>query len=662
VLKQRWSKVAAVCATALVVVATFVVTTGSSSSAQVGDTIVIDGRGWGHGRGMSQWGALGYAVDHGWNHQQILGHYYSNTTVGNIGDPPVAVQLTALTGQEVLICREAGGAVLSGGISATAQAIRAVPEGGGWRVAYASGLSACDQVPAASTGTLAGSTITIGNPTPGAASSGELLGVRQPDGEWRWYRGSLVLENDGTGKLRNEVSMEVYLRGVVSQEMSGSWAELGGGRGIEALRAQAVAARSYAAASSTLCDTTACQVYRGAVRWLPGSPTRSSTEHPEVVRAIAETAGEVRLLNGAVARTEYSSSTGGQSAGGTFPSVTDEGDDYLANPNHSWRVELRRSSVESVYPSIGQLLVIDVTQRDGNGVYGGRARQVVLRGTAGAVTLTGDQFRSAFAGAANCASGANGSGCIRSTYFRVGGFDVDPAATVATASGGRYWLATAGGSVFPYGGATYHGSMSGTRMNGPVLDMAATPSGSGYWLVGSDGGIFAFGDAGFFGSTGAMRLNQPVVGMTSTPDGGGYWLVAADGGIFAFGVAQFYGSTGAMRLNQPVVGMESSGAGYWLVASDGGIFAYGDAQFFGSTGNIVLNQPIVDMARTASGNGYWLVAADGGIFAFGDAQFFGSAGGTGVSAPIVGMAATASGNGYRLVGSDGRVYSYGDAA
>src|SRR5690606_32649066 len=130
-------------------------------------------------------------------------------------------------------------------------------------------------------------------------------------------------------------------------------------------------------------------------------------------------------------------------------------------------------------PSIGQLLSIEVTRRDGNGVYGGRVQQLILRGTTGSQPLTGDQFRSAFAGAGNCVSGANNSGCIRSTYFRVGGFDVDPAATVATSSDGRYWVATAGGAVFPYGGAGYFGSMSGTRMNGPVLDMAPTPSGSG---------------------------------------------------------------------------------------------------------------------------------------------------------------------------------------
>ena len=66
----------------------------------------------------------------------------------------------------------------------------------------------------------------------------------------------------------------------------------------------------------------------------------------------------------------------------------------------------------------------------------------------------------------------------------------------------------------------------------------------------SDGGIFAFGDAAFFGSTGASKLNRPIVGMAATPSGRGYWLVASDGGIFAFGDAPFVGSAGATKLVQ----------------------------------------------------------------------------------------------------------------
>jgi hypothetical protein len=109
--------------------------------------------------------------------------------------------------------------------------------------------------------------------------------------------------------------------------------------------------------------------------------------------------------------------------------------------------------------------------------------------------------------------------------------------------------------------------------------------------------VFAFGDAAFRGSMGGSRLNAPVVGMAATPDGAGYWLVASDGGVFAFD-SPFYGSTGNVTLSKPVVGIRSlpGGGGYWLVASDGGVFAYGAANFHGSTANALINAPMVAMA------------------------------------------------------------------
>jgi hypothetical protein len=127
--------------------------------------------------------------------------------------------------------------------------------------------------------------------------------------------------------------------------------------------------------------------------------------------------------------------------------------------------------------------------------------------------------------------------------------------------------------------------------------------------VARDGGIFSFGDAVFYGSTGATRLNQPVVGMAATPNGNGYWLVAADGGVFPFGAATFRGSAAAQPLSSPVVGMAATanGNGYWLVAADGGVFTYGDAGFFGSLVGPPLYQQAVGMAATPNGKGYWIV-------------------------------------------------------
>jgi large repetitive protein len=226
-----------------------------------------------------------------------------------------------------------------------------------------------------------------------------------------------------------------------------------------------------------------------------------------------------------------------------------------------------------------------------------------------------------------------------------------------------YWEVTAAGGVVSFGGATSYGSLTGTKLNSPIVGLAATPDGKGYWLVAADGGVFSFGDAAFYGSEGGHRLNSPIVGVAATPSGHGYWLVAADGGVFSFGDAAFYGSEGGHRLNSPVVGIAAtpSGHGYWLVAADGGVFSFGDASFYGSEGGQKLNSPVVGMAASTSGNGYWLVAADGGVFSFGDASFYGSEGGTRLNTPIVGMAASTSGHGYWLVAADGGVFSFGDA-
>ncbi len=226
-----------------------------------------------------------------------------------------------------------------------------------------------------------------------------------------------------------------------------------------------------------------------------------------------------------------------------------------------------------------------------------------------------------------------------------------------------YWMTATDGGLFAYGNVGFYGSMGGTRLNQPVVGIAASPDRGGYWEVASDGGVFAFGDARFHGSMGGTRLNQPVVGIAPTHDGAGYWEVASDGGVFAFGDASFHGSMGGTRLNQPVVGIAptADGGGYWEVASDGGLFAFGDAAFHGSMGGTHINKPVVGIAPTPDGGGYWEVASDGGIFAFGDAGFYGSMGSTPLNQPVVGIAATHTGRGYWMVAADGGVFSFGDA-
>jgi SpoIID/LytB domain protein len=446
---------------------------------------------------------------------------------------------------------------------------------------------------------------------------------------------------------------------VVPNESPAGWGSLGGAGpkgqswGFQELEAQAVAARSYVMAGlgsygyADICDL-ACQTYRGTLN-----------ESAITNLAVSDTAGQVmEFPNGTVAATQYSSSTGGYTAPGTFPGVPDAGDSVCVpgacNPNHSWSASVPVSTIQATWPQLGTLQSISITRRNGLGDWGGRVTAMTLVGSKSNVSLTGDTFAADLG--------------LKSDWFTTDtGLGAAGTGMAATPNGGGYWVTAANGAVDAFGNAAFLGSAEGLALRQPIVGMAATPDGQGYWLVASDGGVFSFGDARFYGSTGALRLRQPIVGMAATPDGQGYWLVASDGGVFSFGNAHFYGSTGNLRLSKPMVGMAGvpGGQGYWLVASDGGVFSFGNAHFYGSTGNLRPQQadgghgrrawwpgllagglrrrhlllrrrplswfdrvpsacstPVVGMASAEDGQGYWLVAADGGLFTFGDANFW----------------------------------------
>ncbi|MCA1691515.1 MAG: SpoIID/LytB domain-containing protein [Actinobacteria bacterium] len=362
--------------------------------------IEIDGHGFGHGRGMGQWGALGYALA-GASHTDILRHFYSNTSTGDIGNPDYyTVRMTRLDGLETVAVQERGHlrtSVDPAGLFSALRAVRTGPNtfrvdkgvgcGGPWEVLRST-------VPGP---------VWFAPQNPGDDRQ-EMLQLCEPGGTLRWLRGQIVATEataDATGipsrqRTLNFVDMQSYLRGVVPRESPASWGDLGGGAGMNALRAQAVAARSYAQAENRYpyartCDTTACQVYMGRAEQ-DGAGFRD-LEDPRTNQAVDETNGQVRILNGAVARTEFSSSTGGYTAGGVFPAVVDEGDAIASNPHHSWHASVPVSRIESNYSQIGTLNAVRVTRRNGLGDFGGRALDVVLEGSRGSVTISGDDFR-----------------------------------------------------------------------------------------------------------------------------------------------------------------------------------------------------------------------------------------------------------------------------
>ncbi len=155
-----------------------------------------------------------------------------------------------------------------------------------------------------------------------------------PEGTWptavssRRYHGTFWVALTSAGlHLINQISLESYLRGVVPAEMGPhSFPEL------EALKAQAVAARTYAVAhlgdhdpeGYDICDTPACQVYRGA-----------DAEHSLTNRAVIETEGIIATYQGRPIDAMYTSTCGGhtEEAALLFP---DRAQPYLVGVSCSW--------------------------------------------------------------------------------------------------------------------------------------------------------------------------------------------------------------------------------------------------------------------------------------------------------------------------------------
>ncbi|MEY2959758.1 MAG: hypothetical protein RLZZ01_2326 [Actinomycetota bacterium] len=177
-----------------------------------------------------------------------------------------------------------------------------------------------------------------------SAAPGAVLGACATDGTIRHYRGSLeVLDTTDGNRVVNEVDTENYLRGVVPKEVSAGWGDAAGGAGMNALRAQAVAARSYGLAQdryayASTCDTTACQVYAGSATRTSATASNVLVEHANTDAAISATARVVRRWPGSgdIVSTEFSASNGPRTAGGAFPPVDDPFDDQSGNLFHRW--------------------------------------------------------------------------------------------------------------------------------------------------------------------------------------------------------------------------------------------------------------------------------------------------------------------------------------
>ncbi|MDX6399674.1 MAG: stage sporulation protein [Gaiellaceae bacterium] len=273
-----------------------------TAPAGSGALFVFSGHGWGHGVGMSQYGAYGYA-QHGASFQQILAHYYPGTTL----------RPAPGTTFRVLLADHKKKLTLSSELPFT------VKDGAGRQVALPAG--------AVTFGTglkLAGQSLTA--PLTFAAGRGGALTLT------RAYRGKIQVDVvDGKLRAVNIVGLEQYLYGVVPSEMPSAWAP-------QALEAQAVAARSYALATRKIgapydaYSDTRSQMYLGL-----------SNESAATTAAVTTTKGQALFFGNKVATTFFYSTSGGQTessvdwTGTALPylvSVPDPYDDI--SPYHNW--------------------------------------------------------------------------------------------------------------------------------------------------------------------------------------------------------------------------------------------------------------------------------------------------------------------------------------
>jgi stage II sporulation protein D len=333
------------------------------AAARAGVEWIVHGRGFGHGVGMSQYGAYGFA-SHGKSHRFILGHYYRGTTLGRLSGQRLVRVLVDVAGGDIGFggARGACGVALDPGRRYTAHRV-----GGSVRLRTSGGR------PLANCGAKLR-----------AAGAGR-IGIGDSS-----YRGALEVvptESDG-GSLNavNALPVDQYVKGVIAAESPSSWP-------LAALRAQAVAARSYALTGLVegngfdLYPDTRSQVYGGI-----------AAETDRTNRAADETRGQVVVYRGKIAQTFFSACSGGHTEsvqnvfyGAPVPYLVGVPDPYDGEcPLHTWTMRFsgREISAKLAGYLSGQLKRVVVTRRGASP----RVVQARLYGTGGVTTIRGDQL------------------------------------------------------------------------------------------------------------------------------------------------------------------------------------------------------------------------------------------------------------------------------
>ncbi|MGI9023324.1 MAG: SpoIID/LytB domain-containing protein, partial [Acidimicrobiales bacterium] len=309
----RSDRLAAALALTLVLAGAWPAPSPASAQEQGQVDVVLDGKGWGHGVGMAQDGALAMGAA-GSSTEEILAAFYPGTSLGEAGGA-IDVSITSQPAVEIGFpaggqVRDASSGQQSAGFPVTVQpggSVAVSGDGGLFRVVPLAGAVPEPLPPPPPTTTVPNAPTvppTVAPPLE-PTSSGPLWAVpaggatAEVGGTGR-YRGILRMEGgDGGVQVVNRVDVEDYLRGMGEIRDPG-WP-------AASLQAQAIAARTYAVrairSGSTLCPDDRCQVYLGA-----------TAEYSAMDSAVAATAGQVLLYNGSLALSVYSARGGGISA------------------------------------------------------------------------------------------------------------------------------------------------------------------------------------------------------------------------------------------------------------------------------------------------------------------------------------------------------------
>ena len=354
--------------------------------------LTLYGAGFGHGRGLSQYGAKG-AARQGASAAKIVSFYYPGAALTAKGNPALRVRLSAVDGGHFTFAPVTGAAV-TGLVATAANGTKvALPARAGWHVARTGSRYAIQT----KVGTAWKTAYTLAAPV--TFSGPKTLKVNYSaaktdcrGGSSVTFAGSLTATfSDGAPRYVARMPIDTYLKGVVASEMPSSWP-------AAALQAQTLAARTYATAkiSSTryydVIDTQANQCWDGAV-----------SETAATNKAIAATAGKVLTVRGKVISAEFSSDSGGYTASGGVSYLPAKADPYTLAARSSgtnWAKKFTPAQLAAVDGPAGltKVTAVTITKRSSAGRWGGRADAVRLTGTGAGgktatVSVTGTTFR-----------------------------------------------------------------------------------------------------------------------------------------------------------------------------------------------------------------------------------------------------------------------------